>query len=145
MNNKQKKKYLMQYTELKQELTELELRYNELKETMIDPPIQKLSHTPIENSNPNTFKIVNQIVKQEDLEDKKKDVLEKFLKIENIINNIDDSLQRRIMKLRYLDNYKWENICVKINYSWIHTHRLHSIALSKIEIIWYTMVHFFIL
>lgn len=38
-----------------------------------------------------------------------------------------------LMRLRYLDLKTWESICVDMNYSWKHIHRIHSAALKKLE------------
>lgn len=38
-----------------------------------------------------------------------------------------------IIQLRYFEDLKWEEICVKINASWRKTHYIHSRALKKLE------------
>ena len=53
-------------------------------------------------------------------------------RIELAIEDLDDSNQRRILRLRYFDGYNWETIACKINYSWRQTHYLHSAALENI-------------
>lgn len=35
-----------------------------------------------------------------------------------------------LIRLRYIECKKWEDICVAMNYSWQHTHRVHSEALK---------------
>ena len=34
-----------------------------------------------------------------------------------------------LIRLRYLELKRWEEICVEMNYSWKHIHRIHSDAL----------------
>lgn len=60
-------------------------------------------------------------------------LMKQQMKIENVIDNLDNSIERTIMRLRYLNGYTWENICVITNYSWRQVHRYHSKILEKIE------------
>ena len=54
--------------------------------------------------------------------------------IEKVIDTLKDSSERTIMRYRYISGLSWEEVCVKVNYSWKHTHRLHSSALNKINL-----------
>ena len=53
--------------------------------------------------------------------------------IENYINTIPNSRLKTILRLRYINNVKWEEICCKVNCSWQHVHRLHIYALEALE------------
>ena len=52
--------------------------------------------------------------------------------IEHTIDGLEDSTERLILRSRYLQCKKWEQICVELNYSWRQIHRLHSNILKKI-------------
>lgn len=52
-------------------------------------------------------------------------------KIEDMIAILPER-EKLLMRLRYIDNMKWEQICVEMNYEWRHIHRMHSEALIKI-------------
>lgn len=54
--------------------------------------------------------------------------------VECLINTIDDWTVGRIMRLRYIDGLKWEEICVKANYGWTQVHKFHSDGLNSIEV-----------
>lgn len=41
-------------------------------------------------------------------------------------------VERLIARYRYIDGLQWEKICVKINYSWRQTHRIHSDMIEKL-------------
>lgn len=41
-------------------------------------------------------------------------------------------MERKVMRLRYFEGMKWEDICTAINYSWRQTHNYHSRALDKL-------------
>ena len=51
--------------------------------------------------------------------------------IEHTIDGLEDSTERIILRARYLECKKWEQICVELNYSWRQIHRLHSNILKK--------------
>lgn len=53
--------------------------------------------------------------------------------VEYLISTIDDWTVERIMRLRYVENLRWEDICCKVNYSWRQVHYLHADGLNKIE------------
>ena len=55
------------------------------------------------------------------------------MRIERALERCLDEREKRLMRLRYFRNCKWELICVELNYEWAHVHRLHSTALKKLE------------
>lgn len=66
--------------------------------------------------------------------DKKREMQEIRLEIEDKITDIDDGIQSRVLYLRYIRFLKWKDICVEIGYSWRQVHRAHSQALKKMNI-----------
>lgn len=60
-------------------------------------------------------------------------LMKQQIEIEKCIDKLDSSLERNIMRLRYLESMKWEKICVEVNYSWENVHRIHRKILSKIK------------
>lgn len=53
------------------------------------------------------------------------------ISIEDMIESLEP-MERQLMRYRYLDGLTWEEVCVKIGYSWRQTHRMHSIILGKL-------------
>ena len=51
--------------------------------------------------------------------------------IENMIEGLEPS-ERRLMRCRYIDGMTWEEVCVKIGYSWRQTHNIHARILDKL-------------
>ena len=43
-----------------------------------------------------------------------------------------DSVERQVMRHRYIEGLSWEQVCVAMNYSWKHTHRIHANALDRL-------------
>lgn len=52
--------------------------------------------------------------------------------IRALIATVDDPVLRLILHKRYLCYQKWEQIAADLNYTWVHTHRLHGKALNAI-------------
>ena len=52
--------------------------------------------------------------------------------IRQLIALVDDPVLRLVLHKRYLCYQKWELIAADLGYTWVHTHRLHSKALSII-------------
>lgn len=53
--------------------------------------------------------------------------------IESKIEEVKELHLREILKCRYLDCKDFTEIAYKNNYSWRHTHRLHELALDRIN------------
>lgn len=66
--------------------------------------------------------------------DKHKTELFRILKeITEAIMKVEDPTLRNLLIYRYLDFETWEQVAVNINYSYMHTCRLHSAALEKVK------------
>lgn len=53
--------------------------------------------------------------------------------IDLAIRRMENPDERRVLRLRYLWGLKWEEVAVKMNYSWKQIHRLHGSALDNFE------------
>lgn len=62
---------------------------------------------------------------------KEVDLTQTLIDLEHLIERLDP-IERLIARYRYIDGLQWEKICVKINYSWRQTHRLHDGLLEKL-------------
>ena len=51
--------------------------------------------------------------------------------IENMIEGLESG-ERRLMRCRYIDGLTWEEVCVRIGYSWRQTHNIHAKILDKL-------------
>ena len=49
------------------------------------------------------------------------------------IERMDNEDEKDVLVYRYIRLMKWEDICVKINHSWKHTHRIHKKALENFK------------
>ncbi|MEE3324155.1 MAG: DUF1492 domain-containing protein [Methanosphaera sp.] len=111
-------KELSRYYYLKQEIDNLEERIKTfgVGVSSIKPKELDIMSSPLYES------IQEKITELKDLYIQKRlEALEEYIKIERYITNIEDSEIRQIMRFRYLDLMKWDDIDFKlhngINYS----------------------------
>lgn len=50
----------------------------------------------------------------------------------DVIDHVENVDYQELLRLRYINNRKWENIAVELNKSWRHTHRMHRHALQEV-------------
>lgn len=125
---------LQEYRWIKENISELEDRLLE-----IDTKLQKI-----------TSNISADKVQSSKDPDKWTELICKRIEIEKLINSeiengyremefIEKSIstlperEKRLMRLRYIDGKKWEEICLMMNYEWTQIHRIHGEALKKIQ------------
>lgn len=128
------KEELMQYKTIKVEIKQLKERIEYLEERKTSIKSQVITDMPTGNGEGTD--ILSLIVMIEDAEteliQKEKQLIATMNKIEHTIDNVENSLDRCILRARYIECKAWEQICVELNYSWRQIHRLHSNILKKI-------------
>ena len=136
MTSQEKKKYLLRYRYFVQEVDRLtEERAQVLARAQKITPT--LSDMPKSQSGANRLELaVERIVENADkLEEKIKEMVQAKEEIEQVIDSLEDDTLRQLMKYRYINGMTLDKISFKIHYSYIHTCRLHRIALNKIMIV----------
>lgn len=56
-----------------------------------------------------------------------------YKKIERQISQMENEDEQEVLRLRYILGMKWEEVAVKMGYSWKQTHRIHSSALKNFK------------
>ena len=56
-----------------------------------------------------------------------------YQKIERQIRQMENEDEQEVLRLRYILGMKWEEVAVKMGYSWKQTHRIHSSALKNFK------------
>lgn len=67
-----------------------------------------------------------------------KEMLEKVHlreRIEKDISRLRDEDERAVLRYRYIQGLKWEDVCDRIGFSWNHTHRIHAKALDHLKMV----------
>ncbi len=123
---------LKQYIKLEKELKQLEEMLEKLENEIHSPKITRLSDMP-KGGKP--VDIEDKIIKLIELRDIYNDKWDKLIderkRIEQAIEKLQDPIQRALMRYKYIDGLTWEEVCVKLSYSWRQTHRMHSRALQN--------------
>ena len=57
-----------------------------------------------------------------------------YQKIERQIRQMENEDEQEVLRLRYILGMKWEEVAVKMDYSWRQIHRIHSAALLYLKI-----------
>lgn len=132
MTVNEKKEFLNQYLvciqrmEAKQE--ELE-KYRELAAKVTS----SISGLPKDQSGDRVQNSVERIVS---LENEIREQIEKMIvirhQVEDAINSLQSETLKNLMTYKYINGYTWEQIAVKMNYTWRHVFRLHGEALKHV-------------
>lgn len=137
MTNKEKIQILKQYLENEKEYNQLVQILQTLKEKMYSVSAQQYTDMPKTLSTTND-KFDNYLINIENYNERINILLDKLNKnrmyIENCINLLENTNQRMVMRYRYLEGYRWEKICIQMNYGWRQTHRIHTNALNNIKL-----------
>lgn len=128
------KERLRNYQAIKEELRQLEERLLEIETTLYSPKNQKLTGMPSAPSKGNAMEdMAARHVELQDLyKSKMDDLATELLTIEAAIESLDPTA-RLLCRYRYVDGLKWEEVCVRMNYSWRQVHNLHRRALDALR------------
>lgn len=132
--NEKKKRYLMSYRWAKKQeeriLEEIrELRMDKMFPSAVNDGMPKGSEQRDLSDYAAKLDELIQELKEERLEK-----IKRLQSIERVIKELDNEDMQTILRLRYIDGLKWEEVCVAINYEWAQMHRIHARALRKIKI-----------
>ena len=133
MTNKEKKAYLGRYLELVAEEKEL---LEEIAYWMSRAQKVTTAWSIVPGGKGRSDKIQNGAIKLDELHEMLKDKADNLaqirIEIERAIGTVEDGTQRRLLRLRYIQGMTWEQIAVRMDYSYVHICRLHGQALEKI-------------
>lgn len=131
MNKTELKKYISlkaEAEELKLQAERLEEDIRNLKAVVIDGmPKGGVVNDSIGNLIARVDKLRREYLHKYDL------ALCQLYKIERVIEGLENEAERRLMRKRYIQGMKWEDICVDLHYEWAQTHRIHARILKRIN------------
>ena len=131
--NDKKKEFLRRYRECERREQELleeiqRLRMDQMFPSMVNDGMPKGS----QQSDLSDY----MVLLGEQIDRLKQERLEKARtrdQIDLAIRRMENPDEQRVLRLRYLWGLKWEEVAVKMNYSWKQIHRLHGSALDNFE------------
>ena len=128
---KQKKEYLKSYKKVVSQMERSDLRIREMRLNRMMPTIIN-DGMPHAHSN-NDLSSYAALLDQEEKRYKKYRYqrAKKCKEIADRIEQLENEDEKDILMYRYIKLMKWEDIAVKMGFSWQHLHKIHSRALKN--------------
>lgn len=122
------------YNDRKHELKQLKQQLDQLEANITAPRGQAMDGMPKGSGGGDAMAaVVAELVGlKEKYQAKMQQLLAAQKEVEEIIDGLEDTVERQVMRCRYIEGKVWEEVCVELNYSWKQTHRYHSRALDKL-------------
>lgn len=131
--NEAKKEYLWRYQAAVEACKRIELQKAELRLNRIMPATAN-DGMPHGNG---TSDLSSYAAKLDEIEQKlfaeKYKRICVFQEITSAINDMEDETEKTLLTYRYIKRMKWEEIAVKMGYSWQHIHKIHARALRNFK------------
>lgn len=132
--NEQKKEYLKSYRRaVKREQDILE----EIQRLRLDKMFPSVVCDGMPHGSSHSDLSDYMAIMDEQIELLKEERLEKakcYQRIERQIRQMENEDEREVLRLRYIKGLKWEEVALKMNYSWKWVHKIHGRALQNFEI-----------
>lgn len=131
-----KKQQLKAYIQDKKKLNSLNNQKAELEEKI--KSVKAILYSDMPKGSAKKTDLSDYMVKlermDERIDDKIKNINDGFLNIEEAISGLGDGDESEIIRMRYIEGKKWEEISKKTEYTTRQVHNIHGKALKNIEI-----------
>ena len=132
--NEQKKEYLKSYRRaIKREQDILD----EIQRLRLDKMFPSVVNDGMPHGSSHSDLSDYMAIMDEQIELLKEERLEKvrcYQRIERQIRQMENEDEQEVLRLRYIKGLKWEEVALKMNYSWKWVHKIHGRALQNFEI-----------
>lgn len=128
------KERLRKYQSIKKEKEQLRQQLEEIEAALYYPKIQQLTGMPgsgRKEGNPQEPLAIRHIELQERYRTKMEELAAEQMAIEQAIESLEPN-KRMLLRHRYIEGLKWEEICLRMNYSWRQIHRIHGEVLQDL-------------
>ena len=126
------KEFLNQGYKIHKEIIAIEKRLEQLN-SMIYKVTVKYDRVNVQGGCNDKTDVINLIIdEQETAKEKIKAMIEITKQIEKSIEAVHNTEQRIVLRLRYINFYKWEQIAVETGYSYRYVLMLHHKGIKKI-------------
>lgn len=131
--NEAKKEYLWQYRKALQKEKEIEEEIYQLRMNKISPSLVQdgLPHGSGGSDLSGYAAKIDELLR--DLEKQMNKRIELRLRISREIESMSDETESLLLRYRYIQGLKWEDIALRMDYSWQHIHKIHAKALQHFE------------
>lgn len=132
--NEKKKLFLKSYLRDKQAVRRIEEQLAELRLSKLYPGMSMGDGMPHGSDMRDLSDYAAKVDELErELIQKRYDRICSFRKVQTAIEELEDETEKDLLTYRYLNGMKWEEIAVKMGYSWKHIHRIHAVALKDLK------------
>lgn len=129
------KEQLKAYRSIKLERDMLADRIKELETTLYSPRASRLDAMPRGGSSPGSA-VETAAIRHAELleryETKVAELSKALIEIEEAIEVLEPR-ERTLIRLHYAEGLTWEEVCVRMCYSWRQVHRIHAKALETLK------------
>ena len=128
------KEYLQQYSNADREINAKLDQIHRLRE-LATKTTSTLTPDKVQSGTENKIeRIVTKIVDLErEVEAEIYELIKTKRMVEGTINQIEAAALRNVLKLRYINGWRWEKIACELNYDFRYVLKLHGIALYEIQ------------
>ena len=132
--NEKKKEFLMSYQKEKRRVRRLEEQLEELRQNKMSPSVTNdgMPHGTDKKDLSDYAVKVDEI--EQELVAARHSRICAFQEVQRRIEAMEDEIEKDLLTYRYLKGLKWEEVAVRMGYSWRKIHYLHSDALEHFEI-----------
>ncbi|CAK7079485.1 MAG: hypothetical protein ENTA_01413 [Enterocloster clostridioformis] len=132
--NEKKKEVLMSYQKEKRRVRRLEEQLEELRRNKMSPSVTNdgMPHGTDKKDLSDYAVKVDEI--EQELVAARYSRICAFQEVQKRIEAMEDEAEKDLLTYRYLRGLKWEEVAVRMGYSWRKIHYLHSDALEHFEI-----------
>lgn len=132
--NEKKKLFLKSYLRDKQAVRRIEEQLAELRLSKLYPGMSMGDGMPHGSDMRDLSDYAAKVDELErELVRKRYDRIQSFRNVQESIEGIEDETEKDLLTYRYLRGMKWEEIAVKMGYTWRHTIRVHGHALENFK------------
>lgn len=135
--NEKKKEYLKRYLECVRAVKRIEEQIKELETDELCPKSLRTDIVTVKTAYDE--KDLSQYIANKDkliktMINTKSDKISIYQDIFARIERIDKEEEREVLTLKYINGMKWEEVLDEMNVSWTQAHRIHTRALTHLEI-----------
>lgn len=132
--NEEKKRYLWQYQEAKRGAENIEREIAQIRSMKMFPSMHydDMPHGNEKKDLSDYMAAVDELLSK--LVRARYKRIELHTEIFAKIEAMENENERTVLRLRYIQGYGWEKVCVEMGYEWAQVHRFHRNALKNIKI-----------
>lgn len=129
----EKKEYLKGYEKAIRQMERSEVKINEMRLNRICPSVNNDGMPHAHNNNDLSGYAALLDEEERHYMKARYNRIKTCKEISDKIERMENEDEKDVLMYRYIKLMKWEDICVKMQYSWKHIHRIHSKALNNFK------------